>query len=498
MKSHPTSVPDAVIGRIEDAEWLDRPAYTLANAVALPQRLAGSPGKRARNALHGTWYGHPVHPMLVTIPIGTWTLALGLDTLDAMGAGQGRAYGRAADLAVQAGAAGAVAAATAGLADWQQTHGRSRRVGLAHALLNSTALALQLTSIALRKRGRRKEGRLATAAAWGVMFAGAYLGGHLVYRLRQGVDQADRSVEPRGFEPVLPEVELKEDQPHKVEVWDAVERANIPVALVRHRGRIFAIGARCSHMGGPLDEGWLLKGGLVCPWHGSRYDLETGQPLDGPSTCPQPRYEVRVHQGIIEIKRKQEPGAEAVTPEDIDRAAQVEASSGEGALPLGRKADEVLFEHHELLRRMFRKIENMAPDDPQRRDLMRTLASELEIHEHIEDEIFYPAVRPVSEDVSVAYAEHQQLADLLAATLKLSTFSPDFEEYIRALHKAVDHHASSEEQSMFIEAQRLGDRRLRELGHALEAMLEEQRTSRFQRAFRDLKISLLAEAGWEA
>jgi nitrite reductase/ring-hydroxylating ferredoxin subunit len=277
-----------------------------------------------------------------------------------------------------------------------------------------------------------------------------------------------------------------------------VERANIPVALVRHHGRIFAIGARCSHMGGPLDEGWLLKGGLVCPWHGSRYDLETGQPLDGPSTCPQPRYEVRVHEGMIEIKREQEPGAEAVTPDDIEKAAHLQSLSGADAAPLGRKADEVLFEHHELLRRMFRRIEDMHPDDPQRRDLLRTLASELEIHEHIEDEIFYPAVRPVSEDVAVAYAEHQQLADLLAATLKLPTSSPEFEEYIRVLHKAVDHHASSEEHSMFIEAQRLGDRRLRELGHALETMLEEQRTSRFQRAFRELKISLLEGAGREA
>jgi hemerythrin superfamily protein len=186
-----------------------------------------------------------------------------------------------------------------------------------------------------------------------------------------------------------------------------------------------------------------------------------------------------------------------VTPEDIEHAEQVEQPSAPDATP-GRKADEVLFEHHQLLRRMFQRIEDMSPDDPQRRDLMRTLASELEIHEHIEDEIFYPAVRPVSEDIPVAYAEHQQLADLLAATLKLPTSSPEFEEYVRALHKAVDHHASSEEHSMFIEAQRLGDRRLRELGHELEMMLEEQRTSRFQRAFRELKISLLAQVGREA
>jgi hypothetical protein len=122
---------------------------------------------------------------------------------------------------------------------------------------------------------------------------------------------------------------------------------------------------------------------------------------------------------------------------------------------------------------------------------MRILASELEIHEHIEDHIFYPAVRPISEDVAIAHSEHRQLADLLAMTLKLNTASWEFEEHLQALHAAVDHHAGSEERSMFKEAQRLGDVRLRELGQALETMLEEQRTSRFQRAFRDLKIRLL-------
>ena len=241
MSSRSFSMSSDAIGRIEAAEWLDGPAYTLANAVALPQRLAGRPGQRVRNALHGTWFGHPVHPMFVTIPIGTWTLALGFDTLEAVSGDKGQQYGWAADLAVRAGAAGAIVAAATGLADWQQTHGRARRVGLVHAAVNSAALSLQLISVALRRRGRRKDGRLASAAAWGTMFVGAYLGGHLVYRRRQGVDQADRSVEPRDFVPVLPADELLEDKPRRALVRDEVELADIPVVLVRRRGRIFAL-----------------------------------------------------------------------------------------------------------------------------------------------------------------------------------------------------------------------------------------------------------------
>jgi nitrite reductase/ring-hydroxylating ferredoxin subunit/uncharacterized membrane protein/hemerythrin superfamily protein len=477
---------NAGIGRIEKASSLDKPGYAVETAIARPAQIAGSPAEKAGNALHGTWYGHPLHPMLVTLPIGAWTFAFGLDLLAVLGF-RSRGMERSADLALKAGAAGAVAAAAAGLADWQHTNGRDRRVGTAHALVNSTSLALHLASVALRGRGYLDRGRLASAAGWACLLVGGYLGGHMVYRRQIGVDHADRSPEPRDFRAVLPVAELEEDRPRRVEVRDEDTRQNIGVVLVRHRGRVQAMGARCSHMGGPLDQGWVLNGTLVCPWHGSRYDLESGWPTSGPSTCPQPRYEVRLRDGMVEIRREQEPGDEIVAAADIDKMPPL--SDG---VPLGdKKADEVLFEHHELIRRLFEAIKNMPRNDPQRRDLVRTLASELEIHEYIEDHIFYPAVHPVSEDVPIAHSEHRQLADLLAKTLKLNTATQEFEEHLQALHSAMDHHAGSEERSMFREAQRLGDARLRELGQALERMLEEQRTSRAQRMFRDLKIRLL-------
>ena len=246
------------------------------------------------------------------------------------------------------------------------------------------------------------------------------------------------------------------------------------------------MGARCSHMGGPLDQGWVLGGALVCPWHGSRYDLETGRPVSGPSTCPQPRYRTRIRDGMVELRREGEPGEETVTAETL---ARVDTAPRGG--PQGRRADEVLAEHHRLIRRLFEAIEATPREDPERRELLRTLATELDIHEKIEDHIFYPAVRPVSEDVAIAHSEHRQLTDLLSMTLKLDTATPEFEAHLRALHAAVDHHAGSEEHSMFREAQRLGEPRLRELGHALERMQAELRQSRFERAFLALKVRLL-------
>lgn len=309
------------------------------------------------------------------------------------------------------------------------------------------------------------------------------------------MDHADRSPEPREFKPVFALADLQEKVPQRVAVWDEVARMEVGTVLVRQGNRVHAMGARCSHAGGPLDQGWVLGGALVRPWHGSQYDLETGQPVSGPSICPQPRYQVRLREGMVEVKREQEPGDQVVTSETLGRvpAEQLrEASGGTSGDSLPRRtATEALFEHHEVMRRLFERTLAMPGDDPRRHELMCTLASELDIHEVVEDAIFYPAVRPVSEDVEVAYAEHGVLADLLAATVKFPTASPEFGEHLRALQAAFLHHAGSEEHSMFAEAQRLSDSRLRELGHELETRLDDERTSRFWHAFRVFKLSLL-------
>ena len=491
---------DAAIGRIEAAESLDSSSYAIGKAISRTAQIVGRPGKWFGNMLHGRPYGHPVHPIAVALPIGTWTLTLGLDLLAVMGLVRDAGAARAADLSLKAGVAGAGVAIATGLADWQHLNGRDRRVGLVHGLVNSTAMGLNVLSIVLRGRERRLAGLLASSAAWVCMSAGGYLGGHLVYRRRAAVDHADRSPEPREFTPVATFDELREKVPHRAAVWDEVARQEVGIVLVRQGERVHAMGARCSHAGGPLDQGWVLDGTLVCPWHGSRYDLETGQPSSGPSTCPQPRYAVRLRAGMVEVKREQEPGDQVVTTDTLAQRPPNELRAGfvqddgaeNGQAGVTQKgAVEVLFEHHELLRRLFARTIGTPGDDPQRHELMRTLASELDIHEVIEDAIFYPAVRPVSEDVEIAYAEHGVLADLLAATVKLPLASSEFEAHLRALQAAFLHHAGSEEKSMFPQAERLSDARLRELGQALEDRLDNERTSRFRRAFRQLKISLL-------
>ena len=486
---------DVLIGLIERSDGLDRPGYSLGKAISRTGQIAGKPGKALGNTLHGRTLGHPVHPLAVAIPVGTWSLAFGLDLLAAAGVLRDRATPRAADLALKAGAAGAVLAIATGLADWQHLNGRDRRIGLVHGSINTASLALNVVSIVLRARGQLAAGRWISGAAFTFTGVSSYLGAHLIYRRGNAVDQADRSPEPREFMALVPLADLKEGMPHRAAVWDEVGRKEIGIALVRQGTQVHAMGARCSHAGGPLDQGWVLDGTLVCPWHGTRYDLETGQPVSGPSTCPQPRYQVRLRDGMVEVRREQEPGDRVVTSESLanlpreDLAA--EATNLEADVPPRAKATDVLFEHHELLRRLFDHVLTTPGTDPQRHALMHTLATELDIHEAVEDAIFYPAVSPVSEDVDIAYAEHGVLADMVAATIKLPTDSEEFEANVRALQSAFLHHAGSEERSMFHEAERLSERRLRELGGQLEDMLDAERTSRFRRTFRDLRLKLL-------
>ena len=83
------------------------------------------------------------------------------------------------------------------------------------------------------------------------------------------------------------------------------------VVLVRRAARVYALGERCSHLGGPLAEGEVRDEAIVCPWHGSRFALEDGRVLDGPATMPQPCFETRVRDGFVEVRRRPETGLAA-------------------------------------------------------------------------------------------------------------------------------------------------------------------------------------------
>jgi nitrite reductase/ring-hydroxylating ferredoxin subunit/uncharacterized membrane protein len=269
-------------------------ADTLAEALKQSYAGAGERGLRLKSALNGVWLGHPLHAAITDVPLGAWTAAVACDAAVMMTGREALAEG--ADAAIAVGLAGAVGAALAGATDWSDVDGRARRVGLLHGLLNLGATGLFAVSLALRRANRRESGRGCALLGYLVTLAAAYLGGHLVYTEQVGVDHTAGQQLPAKFTRVLAAAELPDGELRKVMVGQT------PVLLVREGGVVRALADTCSHLGGPLSEGQLKDGTVICPWHGSRFALRDGCVVNGPATHPQPAMEARIRDGHIEIR----------------------------------------------------------------------------------------------------------------------------------------------------------------------------------------------------
>ncbi|MDX3697239.1 Rieske (2Fe-2S) protein [Streptomyces europaeiscabiei] len=265
---------------------------------ALRLGVKSLPLGRGKDLLHGRWLGHPVHPLMVQVPIGTWLSAAVLDLRP------GRA--REAGLLIGVGLAAAAPAALAGAVDWAELHRRQQRTGVAHALATSTAVGLYATSLACRVKGRTEAGRVYGFLGLTAVGVGGMLGGHLAYRQASGANHAEEvpQVVTEGWHRIGSVDEFPMGRPVRRSVDD------VPVLVVREPGgTLHALAERCSHLGGPLSEGTVADGCVQCPWHGSVFRLSDGWNVRGPATAPQPPFDTRIVGGHVEVRlREQGPG----------------------------------------------------------------------------------------------------------------------------------------------------------------------------------------------
>ena len=93
---------------------------------------------------------------------------------------------------------------------------------------------------------------------------------------------------------------LDEFPPGSVKI---VEAEGIPVGVYNCGGQLYAIEDRCSHDDGPLCEGdWEPEDcRVICPRHGSAFDLRDGRPLSLPAYEPVETFPVRVVDGIVKV-----------------------------------------------------------------------------------------------------------------------------------------------------------------------------------------------------
>ncbi|MEA2645830.1 MAG: hypothetical protein QOE92_913 [Chloroflexota bacterium] len=272
---------------LEKLEALD----PISDAVAGVVKKVFQP-RALKNLVSGTWLGHQLHPVLTDLPIGFWTAAI---TLDMIG---GEDAESSADLLVTLGNLSALGAAATGLADWSELYGAPQRSGMVHALTNVTSLSLFTLSALARNTGNRGTGKVLALAGGGVAAAAAYLGGHLVYRRGAGVIHAGFEIDQdiADWAAAGPEADLEENTPKKVKVKGAA------IFLLKQDGVVHALANTCTHMGGPLNEGQVEGDSIVCPWHQSTFRVADGCVLRGPAASPQPAFETRVRDGVVEIR----------------------------------------------------------------------------------------------------------------------------------------------------------------------------------------------------
>ncbi|OAA23380.1 ferredoxin subunit of nitrite reductase and ring-hydroxylating dioxygenase [Frankia sp. EI5c] len=300
---------ERLLDRLERERRLDAPAERVGafwTAVLRSERL--------RDILSGRQLGHPLHPAAVIVPAGSLLSATVLDVT------AGAGFRPAARRLIGFGLLTAPPAALAGWSDWADTRGAERRVGLVHAAANVAGLAAYALSWSQRRRGER--GLTAGLAGAVALGAGGWLGGHLAYALGVGVDTTAFQRGPSEWTDVLGADEVTTGL-HRVEV------EGVPVLLTRVDGRIVALGEHCTHRGGPLSGGDRRGDCVRCPWHGSLFELATGEIRLGPATRPQPVYEVREVAGRVEIRRPEVRALRAAPAEpspglDGERAAPTE------------------------------------------------------------------------------------------------------------------------------------------------------------------------------
>ena len=276
-----------VVEAIESAEALDGAGKTVGKAVR-----SLIPRGTIKDLLSGTPLGHPLHPLLTDLVIGSFVSATMLDVLG------GDDDGTAAQRLIGVGLVAYGPTAVTGVNDWADSEIADpaiRRVGVVHAVSNATAFTLYASSLAARRRGAHGRGKLLALAGAGVLSAAGYLGAHMTFAQGVGPNQTAFDEGPDEWTEV-DAGDLAEGKPKSVVVGET------PVLLVRHRDHLHALHDRCSHRGCSLADGELDGEVIECVCHGSRFSLRDGSIERGPATVPQPAYEVRESGGRIEIR----------------------------------------------------------------------------------------------------------------------------------------------------------------------------------------------------
>src|SRR5437667_9764138 len=158
-------------------------------------------------------------------------------------------------------------------------------------------LLSNISALITRPTCRRRAGVALSTIGYLASLFSAYLGGELSFAKGIGVNHEAWEGGSDDYVAVMNVEDLAEGE------LTRVDAAGIPAVLLKQGNTIYAIGAICTHLAGPLDEGTCEDGVVTCPWHGSRFRMSDGSVMNGPAVYAEPMFAVRVQNGKIELRR---------------------------------------------------------------------------------------------------------------------------------------------------------------------------------------------------
>jgi nitrite reductase/ring-hydroxylating ferredoxin subunit/uncharacterized membrane protein len=275
-------------------------AYVVSGPDLRPFITQSHPAMKSRASLKS----HPIHPMLIPFPIAFLVGAFAADLVAWTGAVPELA-GIGGYLAL-AGVLTGVAAAIPGFVDYVYTippNSSGKRRATKHMAVNLGAVALFALVIVLRGGPEGEAGGmllLIELVALGLLAAGGWMGGTLVYRNEIGVDRRYAGAGKWKEERVEPDdgrVAVGRADELEVDQMKLMHVDGRRIVLARSEEGLVAFDDHCTHRGGSLAGGSMICGTVQCPWHGSQFDVRSGSVKAGPAEKGIVTYAVEEREG---------------------------------------------------------------------------------------------------------------------------------------------------------------------------------------------------------
>ena len=233
--------------------------------------------------------GHPIHPMLIPFPIAFFTGTFIADLIFVFYGNN--TFSSAASYLNIAGVAFALIAAIPGIIDFIYTvppKSSGKKRALKHGVTNVSVVIIFVIAYLLRQNENSSYTMIVILGLMGMigLVVAGWMGGTLVYRNQIGVDP--RTANAGKWKELYlgvknNRIEINELPELKADQMILIHADDKRIVLAKSENKLVAFDDHCTHSGGSLAGGMLICGTVQCPWHGSQFDVNTGQVKAGPA-----------------------------------------------------------------------------------------------------------------------------------------------------------------------------------------------------------------------